>query len=262
MAEDRRSDPTCDAEAESADPGSIVTVTARERPDLWEATSSTFRDVWPEYNTHGNESGTYFGTLVPRFAHLQLLLVDRATDQVVARARTIPFRWDGSLEDLPDGIDALGLRALADPSSPTALSALSAEVLPSQQGRDLSRRVLLQMAEAARRSGLAPLVAPVRPTWKERYPLIPIERYAHWTRADGLPFDPWLRVHARLGGRTLRPAPQSMRIEAPARDWEEWTGMSFPEDGDYVFPFGLAPLEVRAGTGRYWEPNVWVLHQV
>ncbi len=262
MAEELRNGVARGANVGSADPGPIVTFTARERPDLWEATSSTFRDVWPEYNTHANESGTYFGALVPRFAQFQLLLVDRSTDQVVARARTIPFRWDGSLEDLPDGIDTLGLRAVEDPSSPTALCALSAEVLPSQQGRGLSRRVLLQMAETARRAGLAPLVAPVRPNWKERYPLIPIERYASWTRTDGLPFDPWLRVHARLGGRILRAAPRSMRIEAPAGDWERWTGMAYPEDGDYVFPFGLAPLEVRAGTGRYWEPNVWVVHSV
>jgi hypothetical protein len=262
MTPEPRRGPAGDANTEPADPSALVTVTASERPDLWEATSSTFRDVWPEYNTHGNESGEYFGALVPRFADFQLLLVDPSTDQVVARGRTIPFRWHGTLEDLPDGIDALGLRALHDPAPPTALSALSAEVLPTLQGRDLSRQVLLRMAEVARRAGLAPLVAPVRPNWKERYPLIAIERYASWRRGDGLPFDPWLRVHARLGGRILRPAPRSMRIEAPARDWEEWTGMPFPDDGDYVFPFGLAPLEVRAGTGRYWEPNVWVLHEV
>jgi hypothetical protein len=38
--------------------------------------------------------------------------------------------------------------------------------------------------------------------------------------------------------------------------------MAFPEDGDYVFPSGLAPLRVRDGTGSYWEPNVWMLHDL
>lgn len=243
------------------DPGPLETFTAAERPDLWEAMSSTFRDVWPEYNMHGNESG-YFGSLVPQFARFQILLADRATGEVVARGRTIPFRWDGSLEDLPDGIDAVGRRGMDDPSPATSLSALSAEVLPSQQGKGLSRRVLQEMATVARRAGLAPLVAPVRPSWKERYPLIPVERYASWTRRDGLPFDPWLRVHARLGGKILKAAPESMRFDAPVGEWEEWTGMAFPDDGDYIFPFGLAPLEVRTGVGRYWEPNVWVIHRV
>jgi len=33
-------------------------------------------------------------------------------------------------------------------------------------------------------------------------------------------------------------------------------------DGSYVFRDGLAPLQVTGGLGRYWEPNVWMLHQV
>jgi hypothetical protein len=103
-------------------------------------------------------------------------------------------------------------------------------------------------------------VAPVRPSWKDRYPLIPIDEYAQWRRDDGLPFDPWLRVHARLGATILRGEPNSLLIEAPVREWEEWTTMTFPADGDYVFPLGLAPLQVRNGIGTYWEPNVWMLH--
>ncbi len=118
------------------------------------------------------------------------------------------------------------------------------------------------MAEVARQAELFPLVAPVRPSWKERYPLIPIERYAYWERGDTLPFDPWLRVRARLGATILRPEPKSMRIEGPVDDWERWTDMTLPEDGEYVFPFGLAPLRVHDGVGSYWEPNVWMLHEV
>jgi hypothetical protein len=40
------------------------------------------------------------------------------------------------------------------------------------------------------------------------------------------------------------------------------TDMEFPADGKYTFPGGLAPLEVHDGVGRYWEPNVWMLHLV
>ena len=242
--------------------GSIVAVTAYERPELWESARALFGGVWPEYNNHGNDSATYFGALIPKNAHLQILLLDRSIERVVARGRTIPFHWDGSLHDLPTGIDAVGLRAVDEERSPTALSALAAEVVTDFQGRGISRLVLLAMAEAARRAKLAPLVAPVRPSWKDRYPLISIERYAYWTRNDALPFDPWMRVHARLGATILRPEPMSMRIEGPVEDWESWTGMVFPEDGVYVFPSGLAPLEVRSRHGLYWEPNVWMGHNV
>ena len=70
-----------------------------------------------------------------------------------------------------------------------------------------------------------------------------------------------MRAPARLGARILRPAPQSLHIARPVASWEA-TGMAFPEDGQYVFPHGLAPLTVSGGEGDYWEPNVWMIHDV
>jgi hypothetical protein len=240
----------------------VVAYTAQERPDLWETARSLFGDVWPEYNLHANDSSKYFGTLFPLHAHLQILFFDTEDQEVIARGRTIPFRWDGTLDDLPAGIDAVGLRAVNDSRSPTALSALAAEVATDRQGQGLSPLLIRAMAVAAHQAGLAPLVAPVRPSWKDRYPITPIERYAYWERRDGLPFDPWLRVHARLGATIIRPEPMSMRIERPIADWELWTDMTCPDDGDYVFPFGLSPLHVKGDLGSYWEPNVWMIHGV
>jgi hypothetical protein len=45
---------------------------------------------------------------------------------------------------------------------------------------------------------------------------------------------------------------------------ESWTGMRFPDTGDYVFPRGLATVHIdrTAGTGDYWEPNIWLIHDV
>jgi hypothetical protein len=242
----------------------LEAVTAAERPDLWERArrEDPFRGVWPEYNHHGNDTPVYFGALVPRFAEFQALFLDRRADRIIARGRTIPFRWDGTLDDLPSGIDALGTHAVREGSPPTALSALAAEVDEAYQGAGLSRLVILTMAALAREHGLRTLVAPVRPSHKDRYPLTPIDRYAAWRRPDGLPFDPWMRVHARIGGRILRAEARSLHIAAPLDDWQAWTGLAFPEDGQYVFPHGLAPLVAAAGEGDYWEPNVWMLHEV
>ena len=53
-----------------------------------------------------------------------------------------------------------------------------------------------------------------------------------------------------------------MLITAPVADWEEWTEMTFPEDGTYVVPGMLATLEVRDGVGTHVEPNVWMRHSV
>jgi hypothetical protein len=108
------------------------------------------------------------------------------------------------------------------------------------------------------------MIAPVRPTLKESYPLTPMERYARWKRADGLPFDPWLRVHGRLGARFLRVAPRSMVIEGTISEWEEWTGMRFPESGAYVVQGALQPvvMDLEKDLGVYEEPNVWMHHPV
>ncbi len=92
----------------------------------------------------------------------------------------------------------------------------------------------------------------------------PIERYARWRREDGLPLDPWMRVHARLGGEVLRPEPRSLKITGTVAEWERWTGLAFPESGQYAIPRGLAPVWIdrEVDLGTYFEPNVWMRHRL
>ena len=61
-----------------------------------------------------------------------------------------------------------------------------------------------------------------------------------------------------------KPIPHSLRIIGTVADWEEWTGVQFPDDGLYTFPAGLAPVEIDHGRDRgcYREPNVWIIHSV
>jgi hypothetical protein len=71
-----------------------------------------------------------------------------------------------------------------------------------------------------------------------------------------------MRVHERLGARVAVPLPHSLQITGTVDEWETWTAMSFPESGEYVFPEGLAPvvIDTSQDRGRYWEPNVWMVH--
>lgn len=120
------------------------------------------------------------------------------------------------------------------------------------------------MRAVAAQNGLGSLVAPVRPTQKERYPLTPLERYAAWRRPDGLPFDPWIRLHERIGGEILGVAHDSLVVTGSVSEWEEWAGMAFPATGDYVVPGALVPVHIdrEADEGRYGEPNLWMRHHV
>jgi hypothetical protein len=118
------------------------------------------------------------------------------------------------------------------------------------------------MRSTAAAHGLTTLIAPVRPTLKHRYPLTPLDRYARWTRPDGSPFDPWVRVHWRLGAEFLRVAPQSMVVTGTVEEWEIWTGLRFPESGPYVVPGALQPVMIdrERDRGRYEDPNLWMRH--
>jgi hypothetical protein len=238
--------------------------TAAERPDLWERGISS-ESVWPEYNLHGDALNRWWQYLDQELPDYQFVLYDAADDEVVAEGHTGPMWWDGNDDTLPDGIDAaieqVFLRHRAGETANT-LCALAAESPREGRARGLAVQILGGMRTIAERHGLTHLVAPVRPSAKERYPLTPIERYVRWRREDGQLFDPWMRVHERLGARVLHPLPRSLRITGTVAEWESWTAMAFPESGEYVFPEGLATVQIdrSADRGSYWEPNVWMVH--
>jgi GNAT superfamily N-acetyltransferase len=234
--------------------------TYAERPDL-AARTGEIKDTFAEFMGHGEVALRHWGKLRPELPELQLVLWDDERDAVVGHARTLPAR---EAEGLPGGIDDMLETWFGDGArpEPDVLSAMVAVVDRGHGGQGLSRLLIEGMRDLARREGYSSLIAPVRPTWKERYPLISMERYARWTRDDGLPFDPWLRVHARLGAELLEVCPASMRIEGTREEWESWTGMPFPDDGEYVVPGALVPVAFAGGRGVYVEPNVWMRHRV
>jgi hypothetical protein len=239
-------------------------ITYAEDPALVEALGSLSAEVWPEYNLHGDVMNRFWGRLYEEFPDYQFVLVDGA-GRALAEGHTAPVAWDGTVEDLPAGIDG----AVADAferrdRAPNTLCALAVEIPPVNQAKRLSPEMLGAMKAIAQRQGFSSVIAPLRPNWKDRYPITPIEEYAYWTRPDGLPFDPWIRVHVRLGAEILAPVPESLVITGTVAEWESWTGMAFPASGDYVFPQGLAPVTIdrASDVGCYWEPNVWMRHPV
>ncbi|MDQ4082290.1 MAG: hypothetical protein M3123_05305 [Actinomycetota bacterium] len=243
----------------------MLLYTAAERSDLFERTEIR---QGPEFLFHNQVANRHWDKLASVFAPFQLLLYDEEADAVVGKGFTIPFAWDGRPETLPDegfdGVLEAGVALAEQGRKATALSALAAVIEPQYQGRGLSTLLVDGMRSVAVRHALVALVAPVRPTWKERYPLTPLERYARWRREDGSAFDPWIRVHERLGGEIVRLAARSFTVEGTVAHWEEWTGLVFPESGDYIVKGALVPVTIdrEADVGRYVEPNVWMRHPV
>jgi len=78
--------------------------TVAERPDLAEPVYEAIADTFPEYNNHGDVLNEYWGGLTEKFPEFQFHIVDD-DERPLARGRCLPVRWDGTLDDLPRGID-------------------------------------------------------------------------------------------------------------------------------------------------------------
>lgn len=233
-----------------------------DRPDLadamWDMPTS-----WPEFMRHDPIGGLFYNNVQTRFAAFVLVAQDGA-GEVVASAYSIPFVLGDN--ELPvNGWDCVirnGVLASIRGEQPDAISAVEIAVRPDRQGTGVSRQMLVAMRENAARQGFAELVAPVRPNGKADAQE-PMSSYAARVRDDGLPLDPWLRVHVRAGGRIDRVAPRSMVVPGTLEEWREWTGLPFDETGPVAVPQALAPVhcDVEHGVATYVEPNVWVVHR-
>jgi GNAT superfamily N-acetyltransferase len=237
-----------------------------ERPDLVAAVFRFNASVWPEFMLQDPVTDDRWQLLWEAFGEFQLTLLD-PDGRIVATTNSAPLAWDGTDDGLPDGWAAQLRKTGADlvvGTPPDTRGALQIVVDPDRRGDRLAGVMLQSMRANALAHGFRAVIACVRPTDKHRYPLAPIERYAHWTRPDGEPFDAWIRLHVRLGGRIVRAAPRSMTMRGTVADWESWTGMAFPETGIYVVPLAIATVAIdhEADLGTYFDPNVWIVHDL
>ncbi|NED94602.1 N-acetyltransferase [Phytoactinopolyspora alkaliphila] len=234
-------------------------------PMLWKLS-----DVWPPFMTRDPVSDFYYETVERDHPEHTLIAFDPAKPDVpVARAFTVPFEF-GTAErsSLPDGgWDTVIRWAALDRSMGrprTHVSALEIAISLDRRGEGLAAVMLQAMRENVRRLGFTELVAPVRPSGKSQEAQTPMSEYAFRTRDDGLPEDPWLRVHVRAGGELVRVCPRSMVVGGSLAEWREWTGLPFDRTGDVVVPGALVPAHcsVEHDHAVYVEPNVWVRHRL
>lgn len=224
---------------------------------LWDMETS-----WPEFMRHDPIGNSYYAAIEAFAEHVVVGQDD--TGAIAAKAFSVPFRLD--TEALPadgwDGAIRRGLLTHLCGDRPNRVSAVEIAIRPDLQGRRLAGQVLGAVRDNARRHGFPELLAPVRPNGKTDLHE-PMTTYAALTRSDGLPVDPWLRVHVRAGGTIDGVAPRSMVIPGTLEEWRAWTGLGFDRAGPVAVPGALTPVhcDVEHGTATYVEPNVWVRHR-
>ncbi|MFG2974294.1 N-acetyltransferase [Streptomyces sp. NPDC048331] len=174
-----------------------------ERPELANRLGD-MDDPWPQFAGHDSLAWLLYPRMEAEPADYVLVATDG--DAVVAPGYSLPFALHKAGRDgeLPaQGWDRVLMWAFSDLRRgvrPDTVSAIEITVARDRQGEGLSGRMPAAMRENARARGFAEVVAPVRPSGKPAEPDTPIGEYAYRTREDGLPHDPWLRVHARAGG--------------------------------------------------------------
>jgi GNAT superfamily N-acetyltransferase len=223
---------------------------------------------WPEFMLHDPIAEEHWHTLFDYFNDYQFALLDTENGRMAAMGNSLPFHWDKQLSDLPEGgWDWVFLRAIENYEqgiAPNIQSAIQINIHPDYQSHGLSSIMVNAMRGIAKSKSFKYLVAPVRPNQKSKYPLISIDDYIQWTNDEGLPFDAWLRVHARAGAKLIKPCHEAMTIRGTRAEWETWTGLKFPQSGAYCIPGALIPVQVDVAKdeGVYIEPNVWMVHEV
>ena len=184
---------------------SLSFFTFDERPELRDR-KGPLLDAWPRFMLEDEVSNRCWDLLYERFGAFQHFLVSE-DDELVAEVNSVPVELDP--DALPErGWDEALERGTTGDGTPTVVSAIQVLIAAGRQGHGLSRICLERMRETAAAHGFEHLVAPVRPSWKDRYPLVPIDRYIHWARPDGRLLDPWLRVHAALGAELVGSVPR------------------------------------------------------
>lgn len=245
-------------------PPGLTLVSLEERPDLEHAHDDLNGSAWPEFMLQDRVVWTYWGRLFSDFGRYQCSLLDEHGEPI-AGLNCAPLAWAGTDDDLPAGWDQQTIRTFAGldaGTAPDTLGAIQIVVRADRQGTGLAGVMVQAMKALALEQRYSALIACVRPTAKDQDPFADIDEYAFRVRDDGLPVDPWIRLHVRLGGRVVRGEVASMRMEGTLAEWRAWTGMPFPASGLYVVPFAAAPvdIDIDADRGVYLDPNVWVVH--
>ncbi len=222
-------------------------------------------EIWPEFIQHDETVNKNWPHLYDDFLNYQFAL--SAGTDVVAVANAVPLHWRRPFAELPDsGLDWAMAKAVTDRergSKPNVLIGIQILINDEYQGRGISFEMLKIMKDIAESNGINTVALPVRPTQKCNFPLITIADYVNWLKQDGLPFDPWLRVHLKIGGEIAGICHRSMKISGSVAEWEDWTGLKFPGSGAFIVDKALVPVTIdkRKNIGKYLEPNVWIVHK-
>ena len=217
-------------------------------------------EPWPVFLSEDSSVKKYWQRLYQVYPEYQLLF--RINSEYIGVANSAPICWNGNNDNLPAGFDEAIETIIEEDKKPNTLCGMAVVISKKHLGKGISFKIINNLKKLAKSYGYSNLILPVRPTLKSQYPTISMDNYINWEK-DNLPFDPWLRVHIKIGGEILKVANPSMIVRGTVSDWQRWTGMYFGESNEYIIQGALNPvnIDLENDLGEYIEPNIWVLHK-
>lgn len=243
----------------------FAVTTCAEHSDLFEPSVDLENETWNDLSflDYTAAHHAHYDELLEQFPECRLCMIDLETGEMVATGMCVPLQIADDVPLPREGWDWIVDTASAQRGrNSNVLGALSISVPELHRSRGFARDMINAMRAFAAMKGLSGVIAPVRPSAKCEYPDVSMDRYVAWRDDRGRMFDPWLRSHLSVGGKLLGVCERSMVVEQPIPFWEKWTNTTLDSSGAVALRGALTPvqIDVRAGVGRYIEPNVWVRH--
>lgn len=221
--------------------------------------------AWPKFMQGEKVMRSYWGFMLSNFDKYQLVLTHDHV--VIAIVNSAPFRLGPDVNELhKDGI-YWGLKQVThdyyNGIKPNTLLALQIVVNPDFRGKKISYECVKILKRLAHEQGFDRVVIPIRPSSKHLYPLTNKSNYINWKNQEGYPYDSWLRVHIKAGGKIVKQC-KGISIRSSIEEWKEWTRLHFGSTGEYIVPGALNPVyaDLDKNLVTYTQDNVWVVHHV
>ncbi len=195
------------------------------------------------------------------FAAYQVVIVDDNQQQPIGVINTVPLNWQASLEYLPEeGWDwALANAELGG----NWHCILFIAIIPAYRGQQLAEKAVQIAKQLGQTYGHQGTIVPVRPTRKKCFPTMSMAAYLEKHHEDGRVYDPWLRLHLKLGAKIIKICHRAMTITLSLEEWFKYGAVPHKDDPqELIVPDGLVPVRIISGKniGIYEEPNVWLVH--
>jgi GNAT superfamily N-acetyltransferase len=240
-------------------------ITLKEQPSLLKEFYAIEKATWGSlpYLDFGASFNYNYFELIEYYNEHQIFLLDD-NDYPISIVNSLPISklnlnqlpddgWDWALEQC--------FNLKKESGQEKNLVALSISVPPHLRNQGIATKMILKLKEHAKQNNFENLIAPVRPSLKQLHPDINMEEYINWKNNKNEIYDPWLRTHIKCGGEIINICKSSMTIIEPINFWKLWVD-NLNEDGTYIIPGGLVPLQINNGMGIYQEPGIWINHSL